>query len=168
MELRDICTTLETSRKLAEAGFPQEGGIAYWVSCYKEGIFIADEEYDKVYNSESYRKLKNKRPTVFIFMPAEEVNFEWNIYIRTWSFSELWEILPKEINFLGSKTLLYHLEFHKHFNYNFIGYIRHSIQEGVLLMDSMKSKLHKQPQEAASELALWCVKEGYLNPKEIK
>jgi hypothetical protein len=148
--LQDICTSLETSRKLAEAGFPQEGGIAYWVSCYKEGIFIADEEYDKVYNSESYRKLKNKRPTVFIFMPAEEVNFEWNIYIRAWSFSELWEILPKIIT-IGNEIYYRRLLVPA-----MIGYLRTTQSKRYKLIQG------ENIQEAAAELALWCVKEGYL------
>jgi hypothetical protein len=136
MPLEDICTSLEISRKLAEAGFPQEGGLNYWCFYFLDGFVGRELQTCRSYAAR-------------------------NSY-RAFTFSELWEILPKEINFLDSKTLIYHLEFHKHSNYNFIGYIRHSIQEGELLMDSMKSKLHKQPQEAAAELALWCRKEGYL------
>jgi len=137
MELKNICTTQETSRKLKEAGFPQEGGIAYWEKHYING---------------------------WIFIPSDE-DLRLQENYRAFTFNELWDLLPKEINFLDSKTLIYHLEIKVFFNHISIGYFRQSIQEGELLTDSLRSKRHKVLQEAAAELALWAVKEGHINLK---
>jgi len=68
MTLQDICTSLETSRKLAEAGFEQENGIAYW--SYKE---------ENTYILRHY-------------------NREGTLTIRAFTFNELWECLPTQIH----------------------------------------------------------------------
>jgi len=97
MELKDICTTQETSRKLKEAGFPQEGGIAYW---FFPTDYVQEQKWGLV---------------------PEYATGQEGEYIRAWTFSELEDIL------------------------------------------SIKPE---NPKEFLAELALWAVKEGYLNPKE--
>jgi len=98
MTLQDICTTQETSRKLKEAGFPQEGGIAYWCADLLQGWLLLSKKEAETYNC-----------------------MDKSGYIRAWTFSELEDIL--RIN-------------------------------------------PENPKEFLAELALWAVKEGYLNPKE--
>jgi len=87
--LQDICTFQETSRKLKEAGFPQEGGIAYWVKYYKnETDFRANEFYWRLdYNKDSLIKQNE-----FLRGRIEEGNA-----IRAFTFNELWDILPMRI-----------------------------------------------------------------------
>jgi len=159
MGLKDICTTQETSRKLKEAGFPQEGGIAYWLPLSGEHLYTNNPGEDWKLGLQIDR-------TDWFYIPNRCAKERSHTKYRAFTFNELWDLLPKEINFLDSKTLIYHLEIKVFFNHISIGYFRQSIQEGELLTDSLRSKRHKVLQEAAAELALWCVKEGYLNLKE--
>jgi len=70
MKLQDICTTLETSRKLKEAGFPQENGIAYWCADLLQGWLLLSKKEAETYNC-----------------------MDKSGYIRAWTFSELEDIL---------------------------------------------------------------------------
>ena len=67
MTLRDIFTCKETSQKMAEVGFPQEGGIAYLHYCELENDWELKE------------------------------SFRVGKCVRAWSFSELWDLLPIQI-----------------------------------------------------------------------
>jgi len=136
MTLQDICTSQETSRKLKEAGFEQENGIAYWC------------RYDTGW------KL--------------EINHGFNLreYIRAFTFSELWDLLPKKIE---TKNFTYY----KHLNnddvisyyceaYNYIGDIDIGEDgEPGLILISFEIEQGENLSCAAAELALWCRKEGY-------
>jgi len=133
MGLKNICTTQETSRKLKEAGFPQEGGIAYW-------FFPADYVQEQKWG-----------------LVPEYATGQEGEYIRAFTFSELWEILPNQI-FNPINERLYLLRLYP----RFIGYYPLDKSKELREEDYKRTT----PQEAAAELALWCVKEGYLNPKE--
>jgi hypothetical protein len=153
MNLQDICTSLETSRKLAEAGFEREGGIAYWVDNEIEvtGCEPSEIEYECTHWSggencrrdcskcELSRKIKHKA-------------------YRAFTFSELWEILPIQI-FDNENQIIYQLKLHKS---SVDGYM-------IIYYENIKDKAHRLieknsnlPQEAAAELALWCKKNKYL------
>jgi len=134
MGLKDICTTQETSRKLKEAGFPQEGGIAYWVNTKKGWEFLGSSQLIIMFDD----------------------------YFRAFTFNELWDWLPPLIR---TKYHKYNLNLVKH--------------ESIIPKDISKifydpykanqikrTEPNKPIQDSAAELALWCVKEGYLNPKE--
>jgi len=150
MTLKQICTTLETSRRLKEAGFPQEGGIAYWgkhkrhkqLSPKRWGVELSEylielEQYVGDFGCEKY---------------------------RAFTFNELWEILPKDI----IEKHKYRLQIGKTWNDCFLLYYWNVYPFEDSIDNNLERFIHKQPQKAAAELALWCVKEGYLNPKEIK
>jgi hypothetical protein len=129
MTLENICTSLETSRKLAEAGFPQEGGLNYWCFYFLDGFVGRELQTCRSYAAR-------------------------NSY-RAFTFSELWEILPKSIEEKTSNINKYNwiLELHP----GFIGY--YPSGTGKILN---RIEIKTTPQEAAAELALWCRKEGYL------
>lgn len=74
MTLKSICTSLELSRKLAEAGFEQEGGIAYWIKSGREWKFL-----------ETCR-----------------LRYLFPNSIRAFTFNELWDLLPRCIK-VGNK-----------------------------------------------------------------
>jgi len=73
MTLQDICTSLETSRKLAEAGFEQENGF-FW------------------YNFGSKEK-PNWKVDIY---PQEHKSCG---RFRAYTFNELWELLPNCIEY---------------------------------------------------------------------
>jgi hypothetical protein len=142
--LQDISTAQETSRKLKEAGFPQEGGIAYWVM---------------------YSTAMGGNATQFLVMSGEyKYNQDKYIFpIRAFTFNELWDILPKDI--IGKHQ--YRLQIGKTWNDSFLLYYQNVYPFEDSIDNNLERFVHKQPQEAAAELALWAVKEGYLKPKEI-
>jgi len=126
MTLENICTSKDTSQRLAEAGFPQKGGLFYW--CKPSGKLCLEE------------KVGDRR-----------------YYYRAFTFNELWKLLPKEIVSGGIcvfKKKLYMtglfdrdctIEYHRNYNKTFLEY-----------------RTDRKLQEAAAELALWCVEKGYL------
>jgi hypothetical protein len=143
--LQNICTTQETSRKLKEAGFPQEGGIAYWCS----------------YPITNYR-------SVWSFKEIPKINWQdpHLLAYRAFTFNEPWEILPKKIEI---EYIVYYLGMYKDISEGreYIGYLTNTANfaEGDSLI-LMRNELKGNPQEAAAELALWCVKEGHLDVRE--
>lgn len=147
MSLQDICTTLETSRKLKEAGFPQENGIAYWCADLLQGWLLLSKKEAETYNC-----------------------MDKSGYVRAWFFNELWEILPREINTNGLQYTL--VLFPKEIGYLSVGFLLKGCPtddgecSGACNCSLISIAIRTKPQEAAAELALWCVKEGYLNPKE--
>jgi hypothetical protein len=157
MTLRDICTSQETSRKLAEAGFPQEG-LFYWVECFQ----MIEKETEKGV----YEKKK-----IWFLEPTENINHSYHNYIRAFTFNELWELLPKKIE---TKNFTYY----KHLNnddvisyyceaYNYIGDIDIGEDgEPGLILISFEIEQGENLSCAAAELALWCVKEKYLDVEE--
>jgi len=79
-----------------------------------------------------------------------------NVYwLPAFTFSELWKILPDRIDINGFAYIKIIKTGTKEFYISYSKYACH-----------IKGYANKQPQEAAAELALWAVKEGYLNPKE--
>jgi hypothetical protein len=149
--LQDICTSLETSRKLTEAGFPQEGGIAYWTKTkYGNWILLP---YDV-------------KREITIYTPGI-VSFEEYKFYRAFTFNELWELLPKGIKYSG---LIYRINIYTHCGGDnmFYGIDKND----KILMEETNTEyenalgyiwsLSNIPQEAAAELALWCRKEGHL------
>jgi hypothetical protein len=139
--LQDICTSLETSRKLAEAGFPQEGGIAYWRQYYKceEDIAIGKFSWQLDYAEE-----------FLIDKEAIELEIARHRNFRAWTFNELWEILPRIIT-IGNE-----IYYRRLLVLAMIGYLRTAQSKRYKLIQG------ENIQEAAAELALWCRKEGYL------
>jgi len=144
MGLRNICTTQETSRKLAEAGFPQEGGIAYWCKEKEKWVLLPYlPGHECVIHT----------PNIIDWRGFKEIE-----KYRAWDFVELWELLPDRIEEIEAT---YYLEMEKAVDGKGVS-IGHISCEAEMFRDIQASK----PQEAAAELALWCVKEGYLKLEE--
>ena len=84
-------------------------------------------------------------------------NYEGTIpRARAFTFNELWEMLPESIE--DGKWFLLDLSKIRENGNLLIGYANMAI--GILKMCS------GIPQEAAGELLLWCIEQGYVNPKE--
>lgn len=141
MTLQSIVTSLELSKKLAEAGFEQEDGIAYWV------MYSTEEGGNGNY----------------FLLSAKEYNFSQYKYIfpiRSFVFNELWELLPRKIE----KCLL-RLGKYKH-GEMFIDYEFHTIKgDTEILGGKNRPSIYSGiPQEAAGKLLLWCIENGYVKP----
>jgi len=152
MTLQDISTTQETSRKLKEAGFPQEG-LFYWVECFQ----MIEKETEKGV----YEKKK-----IWLLEPTENINHSYHNYIRAFTFSELWYLLPK---MLEKDLEMFWIDLYVSLQnppVNVIGYTYLDSNEKGCHIEILVTIRKELLQEAAAELALWCVKEGYLNPKE--
>jgi hypothetical protein len=76
---------------------------------------------------------------------------------RAFTFNELWEILPL---YLDLKDEFWFLEMHKKRGCTEIGYF----QVGETLPDSIIELDNNILHEAAAELVLWCIEEGYYDP----
>jgi hypothetical protein len=132
--LQSICTFQETSRKLAEAGFPQEGGLFYWwrsrpsmIETWNEWEIIDKSKLDNIYT----------------------IGLVYEHY-RAFTFSELWELLPNCIEYDDE---IYYKRF-----------LPPAIMIYVKGAEPRWLKKYEgdNPQEAAAELALWCRQEGHL------
>jgi hypothetical protein len=144
--LQSICTSLETSRKLKEAGFPQEGGIAYWTKTkHKNWILLP---YDVK------REITIRTPGIVSFGEYE--------FYRAFTFNELWELLPKMIE----KDLeMFWIDLYVSLQtppINVIGYTYLDSNEKGCHIKILVTIRKEFLQEAAAELALWCRKEGHL------
>jgi len=138
MTLQDISTTQETSRKLKEAGFPQERGIAYWEKHHING---------------------------WIFIPSDE-DLRLQENYRAFTFYELWYLLPK---MLEKDLEMFWIDLYVSLQnppVNVVGYTYLDSNEKGCHIEILVTIRKELLQEAAAELALWCVKEGYLNPKK--
>jgi len=132
MGLRNICTTQETSRKLKEAGFPQEGGIYYWTKQDK-GWFIVESSC----------------------MDVSDIIGKDTPKYRAFTFNELWEILPERILCIeNNKHCCFVIEMDRYS----IAYIDKVKREVLMRIN----KYNPITQEAAAELLLWAKREGYL------
>jgi len=170
MGLKDICTTQETSRKLKEAGFPQEGGIAYWLPLSGEHLYTNNPGEDWKLGLQIDR-------TDWFYIPNRCAKERSHTKYRAFTFNELWDLLPREIIWqYGSlererngTPIMKQKAFNLTYNgvENRWGYWNFRDSLWLIANDDFTppKNIHK-PQEAAAELALWCVKEGYLNLKE--
>jgi hypothetical protein len=157
MTLQDICTTLETSRKLKEAGFPQERGVAYWIDNEIEVTSCKPSEIE--YDCTHWSGGENCRRDCSKCELSRKIKHK--VY-RAFTFNELLNYFRN----LKSRELMSTRCFLEIDNYTHPSLIR------ATLYDAWTNKLYaisrNNPQEAAAELALWCVKEGYLNLEEGK
>jgi hypothetical protein len=139
MTLQDIVTSQETSRKLKEAGFSQEGGIAYWIRDNFNGEWKFQEGKD----------------------------YEGTIpRARAFSFNELWELLPKKINwdYMGLRRDRKGNRIKQEDTFYLIcNAIENEWGYWSFIQEVWLIHFKGNPQEAAAELALWCVKEKYLD-----
>ena len=155
-ELKDICTSQETSRKLAEAGL--RDSFFCWLRKWneKDEEWVLGDKYDKEWREQILGNV---------------------YYLPAFTFNELWDILPQEIRIKEKRGHNYPQVYSyekriKYYNSEkvwIIGYYDDICDckgcDETGLGESIDSEIL---QEAAAELVLWAIDEGYINPKEVE
>jgi len=157
MTLQDISTTQETSRKLKEAGFPQEGGIAYWLPLSGEHLYTNNPGEDWKLGLQIDR-------TDWFYIPNRCAKERSHTKYRAFTFNELWDLLPDKIGY-HRKDITFYTTYDtmKEKTAWGIGYYERRCDNDGCEDEELKHIENENLLEAAAELALWCVKEGYLN-----
>jgi hypothetical protein len=140
MTPKDIVVIRELAEKMAKAGFPQEGGIWYWVD-------------DKINKSKLIKE--------------EEINKLFHYYYRAPTFSEIWQELPDSIerkwNIVSESGIILRTEV----EWDYLELHKLDGNDGVEIgyypfEGKIPIQIHnKRPEDAAAELWLWVRENGY-------